>query len=60
MFSEDDPKHPEWEMSQRTQRRFSIGVAIVFAVVLLLDAVGGSPGHNWATNPSAEAVVALN
>jgi hypothetical protein len=42
MFSEDDPKHPEWEMSQRSQSRFSIGVAVVFVVVLLLDFVGGS------------------
>jgi hypothetical protein len=39
MFSEDDPK---WEMSQQTQRSFSIAVVVVFAIVLLLDLVEGS------------------
>ena len=44
MFSEDDPRHPPgWEMSQQTQRSFSIAVVVVFAIVLLLDLVGGSP-----------------
>jgi hypothetical protein len=43
MFSEDDLTHPEWEMSQRAQHWFTIGVVVVFAVVLLLDLVAGSP-----------------
>jgi hypothetical protein len=60
MFSEDDKPHPEHEMSRNNQRKFSIGVAIVFAVVILLDLVGGSPTHNWAGNPDPETVVALN
>jgi hypothetical protein len=61
MFSEDDPRHPpEWEMSQQTQRRFSIGVSILLAVVLLLALFGSSPTRHWVCNPGAGAVVALN
>ena len=61
MFSEDDPKHPpDWEMSQQTQRRFSIGVGVVFTVVLLLDLVGGAPTLHWVFNPGAGAVVTFN
>lgn len=59
LFSEDDPKHPEWEMSERAQHWVSIGVAVVFAIVLLLDLVAGSQAHNWATTTNAEKVVAL-
>jgi hypothetical protein len=58
MFSEHDKPNPKHEMSWSTKRKFSIGVAIIFAVVILLDLVGGSPVHNW--NPGAETAVALN
>jgi hypothetical protein len=56
MFSEEDRGRPDWEMSRSIQRRFSIGAAIVFAVVVLLNLVGQPPSM-WAEKP-AETVLA--
>jgi hypothetical protein len=57
MFSDEDRRHPDWEMSRSTQRKFGIGVAIVFAVVVLLNLVG-QPADMWATKPDVEAGLA--
>ncbi len=42
MYLDDKPK-PDWEMSPTTQRRFSLGVAVVIVVVVLLNLLG-APG----------------
>ena len=57
MFSDEDRPHSDWEMSRSIQRKFSIGTAIVFAVVVLLNLVG-QPASMWAEKPAAEAVLA--
>ncbi len=57
MFSEKDLRHPDWEMSRSIQRKFSIGAAIVFAMVVLLNLVG-QPANMWAARPDAETVLA--
>jgi len=58
MYLEDEP-HPEWEMTSKTQRRFSFGAAVVVVVVLLLNLLG-SPGPSiWDhERPGARNVVA--
>jgi hypothetical protein len=57
MFSDQDRRHPDWEMSRSIQRKFGIGVAIVFAMVVLLNLVG-QPANMWAAKPDVEAVLA--
>ena len=57
MFSDEDRRHPDWEMSRSFQRKFGIGVAIVFAMVVLLNLVG-QPAYMWAAKPDVEAVLA--
>jgi hypothetical protein len=57
MFSDEDRRHPDWEMSRSIQRKFGIGVAIVFAMVVLLNLVG-QPANMWAAKPDVEAVLA--
>jgi len=57
MFSYEDRRHPDWEMSRSIQRKFGIGVAIVFAMVVLLNLVG-QPANMWAAKPDVEAVLA--
>jgi hypothetical protein len=57
MFSDEDRRHPDWEMSRSIQRKFSIGAAIIFAVVVLLNLVG-QPDNMWAEKPAAETVLA--
>jgi hypothetical protein len=47
MFSENDPSHRDWEMNPSTQRRFTVWAAVVFAVVVLLNLVGGSNYSIW-------------
>jgi hypothetical protein len=58
MFTDDDRRHPDWEMSRSVQRKFSIGTAVVFAVVVLLNLVGSQPTSIWAGKPDAETVIA--
>jgi hypothetical protein len=57
MFSDENSRHSDWEMSRSIQRKFSIGAAIVFAVVVLLNLVG-QPADMWAAKPNAETVLA--
>ncbi len=57
MFSDHDRRHPDWEMSRPIQRKFGIGVAIVFALVVLLNLVG-QPTSMWAAKPAGETVLA--
>jgi hypothetical protein len=57
MFSDEDRRHPDWEMSRSIQRKFGIGVAIVFAMVVLLNLVG-QPANMWAAKPDVESVLA--
>jgi hypothetical protein len=57
MFNDEDRRHPDWEMSQSIQRKFSIGAAIVFAVVVVLNLVG-QPANMWAEKPDVETVLA--
>ena len=56
--NDDDRRHPDWEMSRSVQRKFSIGVATVFAAVVLLNLIGGPPTSIWAEKPDAETVLA--
>jgi hypothetical protein len=58
MFTDDDRRHPDWEMSRSAQRIFSIGAAIVFATVLLLNLVGSPEPNIWAEKPDAETKLA--
>ena len=57
MFTDENSRHSDWEMSRSIQRKFSIGAAIVFAVVVLLNLVG-QPASMWAEKPAAETVLA--
>ncbi len=57
MFTDDNSPHPDWEMSRSIQRKFGIGAAIIFAVVVLLNLVG-RPADIWAEKPAAETVLA--
>lgn len=57
MFTDENSRHSDWEMSRSIQRKFSIGAAIVFAVVVLLNLVG-QPANMWAAKPAAETVLA--
>jgi len=45
-------------MSRSVQRKFSIGTAVVFAAVVLLNLIGGPPTSIWAERPEAETVLA--
>jgi hypothetical protein len=53
VFTDDDRRHPEWEMSRSVQRKFSIATAVVFAAVALLNLIGGQPTSIWAEKPDA-------
>jgi hypothetical protein len=57
MFTDENSRHSDWEMSRSIQRKFSIGAAIVFAVVVLLNLVG-QPANMWAAKPGVETVLA--
>ena len=57
MFTDENSRHPDWEMSRSIQRKFSIGAAIVFAVVVMLNLVG-QPANMWAAKPAFETVLA--
>lgn len=57
MFSDEDRRHPDWEMGRSIQRKFSIAAAILFAVVVLLNLVG-QPASMWAEKPATETVLA--
>jgi hypothetical protein len=57
MFSDENSRHPDWEMSRSIQRKFSIGAAIVFAVVVLLNLVG-QPADMWTAKQVVETVLA--
>ena len=57
MFTDENSRHSDWEMSRSIQRKFSIGSAIVFAVVVVLNLVG-QPADIWAAKPNAETVLA--
>ncbi len=46
MYFEDE-SHRDWEMSPKTQRRFSLGVAIVAVVVVLLNLLGTPGPSMW-------------
>jgi hypothetical protein len=59
MFNDEDRRHPDWEMSQSIQRKFSIGAAIVFAVVVVLNLIG-QPANMWAEKSDVETVLASN
>lgn len=58
MFSDDDPRHPDWEMSRSTQRKFCIAVTVVAAAVVLFNLVADPPANRWAEKPYAETVLA--
>jgi hypothetical protein len=58
VFLDDDRRHPDWEMSRSVQRKFSIGTAVVFAAVVLLNLIGGQPTSIWADKPDAETMIA--
>ena len=57
MFTDENSRHSDWEMSRSIQRKFNIGSAIVFAVVVVLNLVG-QPADIWAAKPNAETVLA--
>jgi hypothetical protein len=57
MFTDENSRHSDWDMSRSIQRKFSIGAAIVFAVVVLLNLVG-QPADIWAAKPAVETVLA--
>ena len=43
----DDKPHEEWEMAPKTQRKFSIGVVVVVAFVVLMNLIGGAGPSVW-------------
>jgi negative regulator of sigma E activity len=47
MFPDNDRPHPDWEMTPSTQRRFTVWAAVVCAVVVLLNVVGGPNYSIW-------------
>jgi hypothetical protein len=46
MYVDDQPK-PDWEMTRKTQRRFSFGVFVVVVVVVLLNLLGTPGPSMW-------------
>jgi len=57
MFSDDDPQRPDWEMSRSKQRKLSIAVALVVAVVVLLNVIGSQPADRWAEKQDFETAM---
>jgi hypothetical protein len=46
MFTGDQP-HREWEMTQGTQRNFTIGVVAAAGLVVMLNLFGGPSPSVW-------------
>jgi hypothetical protein len=61
MFSENDKSPPDWEMNRSTQRKFSIGAAMILAVVVLLNLAADPRASIWVdSKPDVEALVAMS
>jgi hypothetical protein len=43
----DDKPHPDWEMAPKTQRKFSLGVAAVVILVVLINLLGAPGPSMW-------------
>jgi len=57
MFSADDPQRSDWEMNRSAQRKFSIAVALMVAIVVLLNVIGNQPADRWAEKQDFETAM---
>ena len=57
MFSADDPQPPDWELNRSAQRKFSMAVPLMIAVVVLSNVIGNQPADRWAEKQDFETAM---